>query len=206
LTSDGPGLKLLIRDQRVSASFGTGQHLHRQTLWLRSVAGQAGDPPVPHQRAAEKGPARPLRSRTWTTVRIRRRAGRALRLGHLCQGADDHDHVDSSGAHHLQPGWFRHRRGHWPSVSPRGCRPPSARSDVGRLVFFFSGPDDEEPDLLFEAGKHNFGPFPSSATYWLILKSGNENARGAASIDEPPLQDWKFGHRDDRHCSQRACG
>jgi hypothetical protein len=87
-----------------------------------------------------------------------------------------------------------------------GVGGPPLASDVGRLVFFFSGPDDEEPDLLFEAGKHNFGPFPSSATYWLILKSGNENARGAASIDEPPLQDWKFGHRDDRHCSQRACG
>jgi hypothetical protein len=41
-----------------------------------------------------------------------------------------------------------------------GIGGPPMASDVGRLVFFFSGPDDEEPDLLFEAGKHNFGPFP----------------------------------------------
>jgi|SRR5215211_3803083 len=37
--------------------------------------------------------------------------------------------------------------------------PPQA-ADVGRLVLFVSGPEDEESDLLFEAGKFNFGPFP----------------------------------------------
>jgi hypothetical protein len=41
-----------------------------------------------------------------------------------------------------------------------GIGGPPVASDVGRLVFFFSGPEDEEPDLLFEAGSHNFGPFP----------------------------------------------
>jgi hypothetical protein len=40
-----------------------------------------------------------------------------------------------------------------------GGGPPLA-ADVGRLVLFFSGPDDEEPDVLFEAGHFNFGPFP----------------------------------------------
>jgi hypothetical protein len=37
--------------------------------------------------------------------------------------------------------------------------PPQA-ADVGRLVLFVSGPDDEESDILFQAGKFNFGPFP----------------------------------------------
>lgn len=37
---------------------------------------------------------------------------------------------------------------------------PPAAADVGRLVLFFSGPEDEEPDILFQAGKFNFGPFP----------------------------------------------
>jgi hypothetical protein len=41
-----------------------------------------------------------------------------------------------------------------------GIGGPPGASDVGRLVLFFSGPDDEEPEVLFEAGNHNFGPFP----------------------------------------------
>jgi hypothetical protein len=40
-----------------------------------------------------------------------------------------------------------------------GGGPPLA-ADVGRLVLFFSGPEDEEPDIVFQAGKFNFGPFP----------------------------------------------
>jgi hypothetical protein len=40
-----------------------------------------------------------------------------------------------------------------------GGGPPLA-ADVGRLVLFFSGPEDEEPDVLFQAGQFNFGPFP----------------------------------------------
>lgn len=40
-----------------------------------------------------------------------------------------------------------------------GGGPPLA-ADVGRVVFFFSSPDDEEPDLLFQAGQFNDGPFP----------------------------------------------
>jgi hypothetical protein len=40
-----------------------------------------------------------------------------------------------------------------------GGGPPQA-ADVGRLVFLFSSPDDEEPDIIFQAGKFNFGPFP----------------------------------------------
>lgn len=40
-----------------------------------------------------------------------------------------------------------------------GGGPPQA-VDVGRIVFFFSGPEDEEPDIVFQAGKFNFGPFP----------------------------------------------
>jgi hypothetical protein len=40
-----------------------------------------------------------------------------------------------------------------------GGGPPQA-SDVGRIVFFFSGPEDEEPDIIFQAGSFNFGPFP----------------------------------------------
>jgi hypothetical protein len=40
-----------------------------------------------------------------------------------------------------------------------GGGPPLA-ADVGRIVFFFSGPEDEEPDVLFQAGRFNLGPFP----------------------------------------------
>ena len=40
-----------------------------------------------------------------------------------------------------------------------GGGPPLA-TDVGRIVFIFSGPEDEEPDLVFQAGKFNGGPFP----------------------------------------------
>lgn len=40
-----------------------------------------------------------------------------------------------------------------------GGGPPLA-ADVGRIVFFFSSPDDEEPDILFQAGQFSFGPFP----------------------------------------------
>jgi hypothetical protein len=62
----------------ISASFGLGQHLHRQTLRLRSVAGPRPGA-MPRQSAAEKGLRVPLRSRTWTTEPTRRRAGWALR-------------------------------------------------------------------------------------------------------------------------------
>jgi hypothetical protein len=27
-------------------------------------------------------------------------------------------------------------------------------------VFFFSGPEDQEPDIIFQAGQFNMGPFP----------------------------------------------
>jgi hypothetical protein len=40
-----------------------------------------------------------------------------------------------------------------------GGGPPLA-ADVGRIVFFFSGPEDEEPDIVFEAGQFSGGPFP----------------------------------------------
>jgi hypothetical protein len=40
-----------------------------------------------------------------------------------------------------------------------GGGPPLA-ADVGRIVFFFSGPEDEEPDILFQAGQFNMGPLP----------------------------------------------
>jgi hypothetical protein len=40
-----------------------------------------------------------------------------------------------------------------------GGGPPQA-ADVGRLVLFVSGPEDDESDVLFQAGKFNFGPFP----------------------------------------------
>ena len=40
-----------------------------------------------------------------------------------------------------------------------GGGPPVA-ADVGRVVFFFSDPDDEEPDVVFQAGPFNDGPFP----------------------------------------------
>jgi hypothetical protein len=33
-------------------------------------------------------------------------------------------------------------------------------ADVGRIVFFFTSPDDPDPDLLFESGRHDNGPFP----------------------------------------------
>jgi hypothetical protein len=39
-----------------------------------------------------------------------------------------------------------------------GGGPPQA-VDVGRIVFLFSGPDDEEPDVIFQAGQFNFGQF-----------------------------------------------
>ena len=40
-----------------------------------------------------------------------------------------------------------------------GGGPPLA-ADVGRIVFFFSSPTDMEPDLIFQAGQFNDGPFP----------------------------------------------
>jgi len=40
-----------------------------------------------------------------------------------------------------------------------GGAPPQA-ADVGRLVLFVSGPEDEESDVVFQAGKFNSGPFP----------------------------------------------
>jgi hypothetical protein len=40
-----------------------------------------------------------------------------------------------------------------------GGGPPLA-ADVGRIVFFFSSPTDLEPDLIFQAGQFNDGPFP----------------------------------------------
>jgi len=40
-----------------------------------------------------------------------------------------------------------------------GGGPPLA-ADVGRVVLFFSGPTDEDPDILFQAGPFNAGPFP----------------------------------------------
>jgi hypothetical protein len=40
-----------------------------------------------------------------------------------------------------------------------GGGPPLA-ADVGRVVFFFSSPTDTEPDLIFQAGQFNDGPFP----------------------------------------------
>jgi hypothetical protein len=40
-----------------------------------------------------------------------------------------------------------------------GGGPPLA-ADVGRIVLFFSGPEDEEPDIIFQAGNFNMGPFP----------------------------------------------
>ena len=40
-----------------------------------------------------------------------------------------------------------------------GGGPPQA-ADVGRIVFFFSSPTDTEPDLIFQAGQFNDGPFP----------------------------------------------
>jgi len=39
-----------------------------------------------------------------------------------------------------------------------GGGPPQA-VDVGRIVFFFSGPEDPEPDIIFQAGKFTFGQF-----------------------------------------------
>jgi hypothetical protein len=40
-----------------------------------------------------------------------------------------------------------------------GGGPPVA-ADVGRIVFFFSSPTDTEPDVIFQAGQFNDGPFP----------------------------------------------
>ena len=40
-----------------------------------------------------------------------------------------------------------------------GGGPPQA-VDVGRIVFFFSSPTDMDPDLIFQAGQFNDGPFP----------------------------------------------
>ncbi len=40
-----------------------------------------------------------------------------------------------------------------------GGGPPLA-VDVGRIVFFFSSPADTDPDVIFQAGKFNDGPFP----------------------------------------------
>ena len=33
--------------------------------------------------------------------------------------------------------------------------------DSGRLVLFFEGPDDAVPDVLFQGGRHDGGPFPA---------------------------------------------
>ena len=40
-----------------------------------------------------------------------------------------------------------------------GGGPPLA-ADVGRIVLFFDSPTDMDPDLLFQAGQFNDGPFP----------------------------------------------
>ena len=40
-----------------------------------------------------------------------------------------------------------------------GGGPPLA-ADVGRIVFSFSSPTDMDPDLTFQAGQFNDGPFP----------------------------------------------
>jgi len=40
-----------------------------------------------------------------------------------------------------------------------GGGPPQA-ADVGRIVFYFSSPDDLDPDLIFQAGQFKDGPFP----------------------------------------------
>ena len=40
-----------------------------------------------------------------------------------------------------------------------GGGPPQA-ADVGRIVFFFSSPTDVDPELIFQAGQFNDGPFP----------------------------------------------
>jgi hypothetical protein len=40
-----------------------------------------------------------------------------------------------------------------------GGGPPLA-ADVGRVVFFFSSPTDMDPDVIFQAGQFNDGPFP----------------------------------------------
>jgi hypothetical protein len=36
-----------------------------------------------------------------------------------------------------------------------------AAQDSGRIVLFFEGPEDEEPDVLFERGRLSGGPFPA---------------------------------------------
>jgi hypothetical protein len=36
-----------------------------------------------------------------------------------------------------------------------------AAQDSGRIVLFFEGPEDEEPDVLFERGNLGGGPFPA---------------------------------------------
>ena len=36
-----------------------------------------------------------------------------------------------------------------------------AAQDSGRIVLFFEGPEDEEPDVLFEGGRLDGGPFPA---------------------------------------------
>ena len=40
-----------------------------------------------------------------------------------------------------------------------GGGPPVA-ADVGRIVLFFDSPTDEDPELIFQAGQFNDGPFP----------------------------------------------
>jgi hypothetical protein len=40
-----------------------------------------------------------------------------------------------------------------------GGGPPQA-ADVGRIVLFFDSPTDMDPDLVFQAGQFNDGPFP----------------------------------------------
>jgi hypothetical protein len=76
------------------AGFGRRQHLHRQTLWLRSVAGLARSA-MPRQRAAEEGACaslcglpqvddgtHPARSGGWALrPRIAVRAGRSESQG-----------------------------------------------------------------------------------------------------------------------------
>jgi hypothetical protein len=33
--------------------------------------------------------------------------------------------------------------------------------DVGRLVLLFEDEADTDPEIIFEAGRHDFGPFPA---------------------------------------------
>ena len=66
-------------------------------------------------------------------------------------------------------------------------RGPPLAADVGRIVFFLSGPEDDEPDIIFQAGNFNMGPFPQLCDgAGESLRAEQRKCQGAATQGSRP--------------------